>query len=304
MMEDVFRVRSKDACPNEGTVKLDLIKSFWNGSMILGTIFLAPLYFSWSTLTLFLLLTYTTLLIGHSVGMHRMMIHRTFKCSKLIERILIYIGVLVGIGGPSQIIEIHDTRDWAQRQKSCHDFFSHKRSYFRDITWQLFYKFEFKASPVVTIEDSLADDPWIIFFDKTWRFHQAALALILFIIGGLPWGIWGVCARVTVSTIGHWSVTYICHNPGPGHWYVKNAGVQASNLNINFAGFLTHGECWHNNHHAFPESARIGLEKGQADPAWWVIKKMQKLGWATKVKLPRKSALRDDLALRAELQRL
>jgi stearoyl-CoA desaturase (delta-9 desaturase) len=44
---------------------------------------------------------------------------------------------------------------------------------------------------------------------------------------------------------------------------VKGASVQASN--IPWIGFITHGECWHNNHHAFPEFARIGLEKGQTD---------------------------------------
>ena len=298
MMEDVLRVSGQDACPSGGTVKLDPVKCFWNGGMIFGAVCLAPFHFSWSALALFLILTYITLLIGHSVGMHRMMIHRTFRCLKPIERLLIYIGVLVGIGGPSAIIKIHDTRDWAQRKAACHDFFSHKRSYLRDVTWQLFYKFDFRKPPLLTIEDSLAHDPWIRFFDATWRLHQLALALILYAIGGFPWLVWGVCVRVSASTIGHWSITYICHNPGPGHWDVKGAGVQASNLNINFAGLLTHGECWHNNHHAFPESARIGLERGQTDPAWWIIKTMQKRGWAIDVKLPRGINLRDDLTAR------
>jgi len=195
-----------------------------------------------------------------------MMIHRTFECPKALERLLIYIGVLVGIGGPSAIITIHDTRDWAQR--------------LRDVTWQLFYRFEFDKAPIVKIESRLARDSWIRFFDKTWRLHQLVLALILFAIGGLPWVVWGVCFRVAVSTIGHWSITYVCHNPGPGRWHVKNAGVQASNLNFKLVGLLTHGECWHNNHHAFPESA---------------IRKMQNLGWATDIKLPRNPLLRSDL---------
>ncbi|MEP3891203.1 MAG: acyl-CoA desaturase [Hellea sp.] len=272
------------------------MKILWYGGMIVIALALTAFYFTWSALFVFLSLTYFTLLIGHSVGMHRMMIHRTFRCAKPLERLLIYIGVLVSIGGPTSIIKMHDTRDWAQRQKDCHDFFSHRRSYFRDVTWQLFYKFKFESPPYVTIEKRLSDDPWIQFFDKTWRFHQVILAGILFVLGGLPWVVWGVCLRVAVSTIGHWSITYICHNPGPGKWYVKEAGVQASN--IDFAGFLTHGECWHNNHHAFPESARIGLDKGQTDPAWWVINTMRNLGLATHVNLPRDDKRREDLSLR------
>jgi fatty-acid desaturase len=52
------------------------------------------------------------------------------------------------------------------------------------------------------------------------------------------------------------------------------ASAQASNLPG--LGLFTYGECWHNNHHAFPESARIGLDPGQADPGWWVLQQFAK----------------------------
>lgn len=58
---------------------------------------------------------------------------------------------------------------------------------------------------------------------------------------------------------------------------------------------LTHGECWHSNHHAFPESARIGLEPGQLDPAWSVIAWLQKRGWVYGVQGPRDAQRREDL---------
>lgn len=74
---------------------------------------------------------------------------------------------------------------------------------------------------------------------------------------------------------------------------MKNVAVQASN--IKGLGFRTYGECWHNNHYAFPESAKIGLEKGQWDPAWWFIKAMKKLNLIYDVKLPREEGTRDDL---------
>jgi fatty-acid desaturase len=93
--------------------------------------------------------------------------------------------------------------------------------------------------------------------------------------------------------VGHWTITYFCHNPGPGSWKVKNAAVQASN--IRGLGLITYGECWHNNHHAFPESAKIGLEKGQSDPSWWFIVMMKKLGLVYDVRLPRTKAKREDL---------
>lgn len=107
-------------------------------------------------------------------------------------------------------------------------------------------------------------------------------------------GLGGGCARIIVSAAGHWTVTYFCHNPGPGRWQVKGAYVQATNLPG--LGLITYGECWHNNHHAFPESARIGLEHGQADPGWWLIRLMQGSGLARNVGTPRSLDSREDLA--------
>jgi len=116
---------------------------------------------------------------------------------------------------------------------------------------------------------------------------------LLYWAGGWSFVVWGIFVRVAVSVTGHWTITYFCHNPGPGKWRVKNASVQASN--IPWLGLITYGECWHNNHHAFPESARIGIEPGQSDPAWWFIKAMSCLGLANNIGTPRAEVLRDDL---------
>jgi fatty-acid desaturase len=68
--------------------------------------------------------------------------------------------------------------------------------------------------------------------------------------------------------------------------------------NVAVAGFISMGESWHNNHHAFPGSAKLGLFPGEVDPGWWLIKVFEALGLATKIKLP------DDLPVRAEVRRL
>jgi stearoyl-CoA desaturase (delta-9 desaturase) len=109
----------------------------------------------------------------------------------------------------------------------------------------------------------------------------------------MDWVVWGIFVRVALSVTSHWVVTYFAHNPGPGRWLVRGAGVQASNLPG--WGILTHGECWHNNHHAFPESARLGIEPGQLDPGWFVLRFLEKLRLASNLGLPRGEDLRDDL---------
>jgi stearoyl-CoA desaturase (delta-9 desaturase) len=243
---------------------------------------------------IFLVLTYVTLLLGHSVGMHRKLIHRSFECPKWLERTLVYLGVLVGMAGPLGILRIHDIRDWAQREPRCHDFFAHRRSIWQDALWQLACRFEFDRPPEFVIEPEVRDDRFYQWLERTWMLHQIPIATVLFMFGGWGWVVWGVCLRVTVSVCGHWVVTYITHNPGPSPWLVRGAGVQASNLKG--YGLLTMGECWHNNHHAFPESARIGLSKDELDPGWLVIGFLHRLGLVTRVGTPRQPSLRDDLS--------
>jgi len=71
---------------------------------------------------------------------------------------------------------------------------------------------------------------------------------------------------------------------------VDGAGVQAHDVPI--AAIPTMGESWHNNHHAFPASARHGLYPGQPDPGYRFIQVLEVLGLAWDVQLPGNLPLR------------
>lgn len=293
MRPEVFRVDGSEASPVLGRVVWAPTKSLWINGCLVAFIVGAPFATSASAIVVFVVTTYVSLLLGHSLGMHRKLIHRTYECSKALERVLVYLGVLVGMAGPFGLIRIHDVRDWSQRERDCHDFFSHRASFWKDALWQLNARFEFEKPPLFRLEPSVADDGFYRFLERTWMLQQIPPAIVFFLIGGWPWVVWGVFARVFVSVLGHWTVTYLTHNPGPGRWLVPDAGVQASNLTG--AGFITMGECWHNNHHAFPESARIGLAPGEVDPGWWVLAVLEKWGLVWNVSQPRAESARDDL---------
>ncbi|MEO0615551.1 MAG: acyl-CoA desaturase [Pseudomonadota bacterium] len=292
MRPEVFRVEGEGANAELGRVRWAPAKSLWFNGHLAVTLVLGPLLFSPSALVVCLGLTYLTLLLGHSVGMHRMLIHRTFDAHPWVDGFLIYLGVVVGMAGPFGLLRVHDIRDWAQRLPTCHDFFSHRRSLWQDAFWNLNCRFEFENPPLFVLEPASAQNAWYRLLERTWMLQQLLPALLLYWMGGWSWVVWGVSARVVLSVAGHWTVTYVTHNPGPGNWLVPDAGVQASNLPG--WGLLTMGECWHNNHHAFPESARIGFE-GQLDPGWWVIRALEGLGLASNVGLPRDQGDRDDI---------
>ena len=55
------------------------------------------------------------------------------------------------------------------------------------------------------------------------------------------------------------------------------------------------GESFHNNHHAYPESARMGLQPGQPDAGWLLIRVFRALGLAKNIRTPETLAQRAGL---------
>src|SRR5262249_53114227 len=122
------------------------------------------------------------------------------------------------------------------------------------------------------------------FLERTWRWQQLPWALLLFALGGLPWLVWGGFVRVAVSTGGHWLVGYVAHRSGYRGYENRGAAVQGWNSLA--LGALSLGEGWHNNHHAFPRSARMGLRPWEIDVGWWIVAGLRALGLATDVLVP------------------
>jgi hypothetical protein len=62
--------------------------------------------------------------------------------------------------------------------------------------------------------------------------------------------------------------------------------IAVDGRNVRGLGLITFGESWHNNHHAFPRSARMGHRAGEIDPGWLVIRALMKAGLAWNVRVP------------------
>lgn len=282
--------------PVEGRVVWDPVHSLWNGGMMLATLVLAPLTVSRGAVAVFLLTTAAGLLLGHSVGFHRRLIHGSFKCSRWLERGLVWIGTAVGMSGPLWMIRTHDLRDWAQRQPDCHDYLAHRRPMLVDAIWQMHCRLELDRPPAFDLGE-VGRDPVYRALERTWMLQQAPIAAVLYLAGGWGFVVWGVCARVTASVVGHWFVGHLAHRRGPQSWIVAGSGVQAHD--VPWAAIPTMGEAWHNNHHAYPGSARIGLYPGQADWGWRFIQLLERLGLAWDVRTPETMAGRQDALARA-----
>jgi stearoyl-CoA desaturase (delta-9 desaturase) len=104
----------------------------------------------------------------------------------------------------------------------------------------------------------------------TWSWMGALLGLL-----------WGGLARIFLVHHVTWSVNSVCHL-----WGGRPFATSDQSRNNFICGILAMGEGWHNNHHAFPTSARHGLRWWQFDMSYWVICALAMLGLAWKIRLP------------------
>lgn len=277
----------------QGRIIWSRAKSLWLFAHMAGAVAALTLFPSWGGFAAFLILAAVTLCAGHSVGMHRLLIHRSFTAPKSLERTLVWLGTLVGMAGPFGMIRAHDMRDWHQRQVECPPHPSHGAGPLRDAWWQMHCEYALIHPPKFQIEDEIAHDPIYVWMERHWMAQQLIPAVILFAIGGIGFVLWGISLRISVSLIGHWAVGHAAHKDGHQGWEVRGLPVQGYNLRG--LGFLSFGESHHSNHHAFPHSARLGVEEGQADPGFWFIRALQIVGLAWDIKGPNSEPERDGL---------
>jgi stearoyl-CoA desaturase (delta-9 desaturase) len=90
--------------------------------------------------------------------------------------------------------------------------------------------------------------------------------------------VWGGAVRILLLHHVTWSINSICHYFGRRRFSVRD-----ESRNVWWLSWLSFGESWHNNHHAFPSSAFHGLRRFEIDPGGWLIRALEKCGLAWRV---------------------
>jgi stearoyl-CoA desaturase (Delta-9 desaturase) len=95
--------------------------------------------------------------------------------------------------------------------------------------------------------------------------------------------VWGGAVRIVLLHHVTFSINSICH-----FWGRRRFASKDESRNVWWLSWISFGESWHNNHHAFPTSAFHGLRARELDPGGWVIWLLERSGLAWHVvRIPR-----------------
>ena len=239
---------------------------------------------------------------GITIGFHRLLSHRAFDTYRPVRAFWMAMGALAVQGSPLVWCAIHRRHhELSDLEGDPHSPLEYGNGWWNMIRGFCYSHFGWLFSGHWTSIDmkryvpDLLKDRLLVSVDRLYYLWVLASLAIPGAIGGLvtmSWTgallgfIWGGLVRIFVVHHITWSVNSVCHIWGRQEF--ESSDDSRNNLLV---GLLAQGEGWHNNHHAFPSSARQGLRWWQFDLSWIIIRTMKLCRLAWNVRTPSKKAI-------------
>jgi len=221
-------------------------------------------------------------MLGIGMCYHRLLTHRAYKTYKPIEYALTWCATLALEGGPIFWVATHRIHHQnSDREGDPHT--PREGTWWAHMGWIIMGEgMHHDASVLGRYVPDLARDPVHVAISKWHWTSNVIVGLALLAFGGIPYVLWGIFFRTTAGLHATWLVNSATHK-----WGSRRFATTDDSTNNWWVALLTFGEGWHNNHHAFPTSARHGLAWYEFDPNWIGIRTLQIVGLAWDVKLPK-----------------
>jgi stearoyl-CoA desaturase (delta-9 desaturase) len=231
--------------------------------------------------------------LGITVGYHRLLTHRSFRCGSVLRAIITICGCTALEGPPIEWVATHRKHHvFSDEHGDPHSpHVGHGDGWTAPIRglWHahLGWVFGDGFGNQQRYAPDLLADPVVSFVDRTfllWAIVGLAVpfglgyALTGTLDGALLALLWGGAVRLLVLHHVTFSINSLCHYFGSQDF---ETGDESRNLA--WLAPLSFGEAWHNNHHAFPTSAAHGLRRRQLDLSWLLIRSLSRLGLASDV---------------------
>jgi stearoyl-CoA desaturase (delta-9 desaturase) len=245
--------------------------------------------------------------VGITVGYHRLFTHRSFKTPRAMQALFAVLGSMAVEGPVLQWVATHRKHhQHSDQPEDPHSPHTHgdgvvgtiRGMFHAHVGWIIACKsFRSVRDGFSTVPDGLSryvkdfeQDRLCRFISKTFPLWVVVGLVLPAALGGLmtmSWMgvllgfIWGGLVRVFLLHHVTWSINSVCHI-----WGTRPFESHDESRNNAIFGVLALGEGWHNNHHAFPASARHGLRWWEVDASYLLILAMSKIGLASAVRVP------------------
>jgi stearoyl-CoA desaturase (delta-9 desaturase) len=275
---------------------------------ILGTLFAVILAIftgiGWMEISLLMLMHFLVMGSGE-IGAHRMFTHRAFKAHKSVSAVFCALASMATQGPVLYWVMHHRLHhQYSDTEKDPHSPHVYPGAEKRGLLHGLFrahFSWIYDKDTVDLSYNEIAFSnearrlvahtkyPNIVKISNCYWFWILLGVAIPALIGGLwmgTWlgalkgGLWGGIVRIFIGQHATWGINSCSH-----HFGTRDFECRDRSTNNWLFAMLTWGN-WHNNHHAFPSSARTGLKWWQVDIAWWIILSLEKLGLVYNVKRP------------------
>jgi stearoyl-CoA desaturase (delta-9 desaturase) len=229
--------------------------------------------FSWANLAAAAVTWWVAGSWGIGMGYHRLLTHRGFKAPRWLEFFLSACGTLAFQSGPLSWVTTHRIHHaFTETDKDPHSprngtYWSHIGWIFRGTAQNQSWATMQRYCPDITRHK------FQVFLNNYYYVPAIILAVVLFAIGGPGMVLWGIFLRTVIGWHSTWLVNSATHL-----WGTRRFDTRDDSRNNGLIAAMTFGEGWHNNHHAYPRSAKHGMTWYEFDPNWLQISVLEKLG--------------------------
>jgi len=238
--------------------------------------------------------------IGITVGYHRLFTHKSFETYRPVELVFALLGSMAVEGPLLKWVATHRRHhQHSDDDGDPHSPHHHGHGVLGTLRglWHAHAGWIFRpdAPGLYRYVADLYPDKLLRRISVLFPLWVAVSMLIPAVIGGLvhmSWTgallgfIWGGLVRVFLVHHVTWSINSVCHL-----WGTRPFRSHDESRNNPIFGVIGLGEGWHNNHHAFPTSARHGLRWWEFDASYWIIRGLELCGLAWRVRVPSAAAL-------------
>ncbi len=240
----------------------------------------ALFFFSWKNVAVMLVGNWIVGSLGVGLGYHRLLTHRSFKAPKWLEYTLTAFGTMSMQDAPDKWVATHRIHHaYTETEKDPHS--TRPGFWWAHMGWVILGTAQdHDDATLKRFIPDLLKDRFHVLLAKFYLVPIILSGFLLYALGGLELVLWGVFVRVVVGWHTTWFVNSLAHIFGRRSFETKD-----DSTNNWFVAVLTFGEGWHNNHHAYPTSARHGLKWYQFDMNWLTIRVFERLGWAKQIRV-------------------